>query len=85
MNITVISGPLVDVLLSTPVSGPEGFQFNYTANPGLRYIVEGSLNQDGPEPFTPIATNTANTNLVTFTDSTSTGRTNRSYRVRRAP
>jgi hypothetical protein len=83
VNITVVTP--VDILLSSPTSLPAGFQFNYTANPGLRYVVEGSANDASPTPFVPIATNVAGSDVVTFSDPAAVGRSNRAYRVFRQP
>jgi hypothetical protein len=65
--------------------GAGGFQFDFTANPGLTYVIEGSAADGSPTPFVPLATNVANTNPMTFTDSDSGGRSNRAYRVFRRP
>jgi plastocyanin len=59
------------------------FQFNYTADPGLTYVIEGSVNSGSILPFMPLQTNTANTNIVTFFDSEPRG--SRAYRVRLLP
>jgi plastocyanin len=83
VNITVVTPD--DNLLSSPTSLPAGFQFNYTANPGLRYVVEGSANDASPTPFVPIATNVAGSDVVTFSDPAAVGRSNRAYRVFRQP
>jgi plastocyanin len=83
VNITVVTP--VDVVLSAPQLLASGFQFKYTANAGLTYVVEGSQTAASPVPFVPLSTNVATTNLVTFTDATATNMTGRSYRVQRAP
>jgi hypothetical protein len=75
----------VNIQLLSPASGAGGFQFDFTANPGFTYVIEGSEADGSPIPFVPLATNIANTNLVTFTDSESAGRSNRAYRVFRRP
>lgn len=83
INISVVAP--VNIQLLSPAAGAGGFLFDYTANPGLTYVIEGSEADGSPTPFVPLATNVANTNLMTFTDSTSGGRSNRAYRVFRRP
>lgn len=83
VNITVVTP--VDIRLLSPSNAPAGFQFNYTANPGLRYVVEGSASPQSPAPFVPLATNVAGAGVVTFIDSTAVSRSNRVYRVLRQP
>jgi hypothetical protein len=64
----------VPIVLSAPerVSG-SGFQFQYSANPGLSYIVVRS----GALPnLSPISTNTATSNAVNFLDNSATGAVN---------
>jgi plastocyanin len=78
VNITVVTP--VDIQLLSPSAGTDGFKFNFTANPGLRYVVEGSANVTSPSPFVPLATNVANASVMTFTDPAS-NRSNRAYRV----
>jgi plastocyanin len=73
------------IQLLSPASDAGGFRFDFTANPGLTYVIEGSAAGGSPTPFVPLATNVANTNRVTFTDSESGGRSNRAYRVFRRP
>jgi plastocyanin len=75
----------VNIQLLSPAVGTGGFQFDFTANPGLTYVIEGSAADGSPTPFVPLATNVANTNPMTFTDSDSGGRSNRAYRVFRRP
>jgi plastocyanin len=75
----------VSIQLLSPAVGAGGFRFDFTANPGLTYVIEGSEADGSPIPFIPLATNVANTNLVTFTDTASGGRSNRAYRVFRRP
>ncbi|HEV7926400.1 MAG TPA: Ig-like domain-containing protein [Verrucomicrobiae bacterium] len=64
VNITVVT----PVPISNSRSGIVGglFTFDYTANPGLTYVVEGSSNL---VQWVPISTNVASTSPVTFTDS----------------
>jgi hypothetical protein len=83
VNISVVTP--VNVQLLAPSNAPVGFQFNYTANPGLRYVVEGSAVDGSPVPFVPLVTNVAGSNVVTFIDSTAVTRSNRAYRVFRQP
>jgi plastocyanin len=83
INISIVAP--VSIQLLSPAAGAGGFQFDFTANPGLTYIIEGSEADGSPTPFIPLATNVANTNLVTFTDTASSGRSNRAYRVFRRP
>ncbi len=79
--------PTVTISVVTPMSIVAGnlqrlsateFQFSYTANPGLNYVVERSANL--PD-FTPISTNSTGAGSVTFTDSAATNNQN-FYRVR---
>lgn len=70
------------ILLSAPrrLSGAS-FQFNYSATPGLNYVIHRS----GQLPvFTPIATNPATLNTETFQDNNATGALN-FYQVKLAP
>jgi len=81
VNITFVAP--VDIQLLSPAASSNGFTFDYTANPGLTYIVEGAAADGSPVPFVPISTNVANTNRVAFTDPGSSNRANRAYRVLR--
>jgi len=83
VNIRIIAPSAIQLL--SPALGETGFRFNFTADPGLNYVVEGSAADGSPVPFVPLATNTANTNLMTFSDPASTSRSNRAYRVYRRP
>ncbi len=56
------------------------FQFRYTANPGLRYVVESSPILTN---WSPVATSTASGTLVSFTNDITTNRN--FYRVGRLP
>ena len=69
--------PVPIVLGNLQRTSPTSFQFTYSATVGLRYVVErsGSLTI-----FTPIATNTAASNPVTFLDNAALG-TLKFYRV----
>lgn len=91
-GLVTISAPInvnvvvpVAIQLLSPTAGTGGFQFDYTANPGLTYVIEGSAADGSPTPFVSLATNVANTNRVTFTDTESGARSNRAYRVFRRP
>jgi hypothetical protein len=57
------------------------FHFDYSANPGLRYVVQRSENL---ENWTPIGTNTATSNRTPFSDNAATGSPN-FYRVQLVP
>lgn len=83
VNITFVAP--VDIQLLSPAASSNGFTFDYTANPGLTYIVEGAAAEGSPVPFVPISTNIANTNRVAFTDPSASNRANRAYRVLRQP
>ena len=81
VNITFVAP--IDIQLLSPAASSNGFTFDYTANPGLTYVVEGAAAEGSPVPFVPISTNVANTNRVAFTDPGSSNRANRAYRVLR--
>jgi plastocyanin len=83
INISVVAP--VSIQLLSPAAGVGGFQFDFTANPGFTYVIEGSEADGSPTPFVPLATNLANTNPMTFIDTTSGARSNRAYRVFRRP
>jgi plastocyanin len=73
--------PVPVVLSAVQRPSPTSFQFSYSANVGLQYIVQRS----GALPsFTPIGTNTAASNPVTFLDNGATGAVN-FYRVHLVP
>lgn len=58
----------VSVLLSAPQGlPPANFHFSYTANVGLRYIVQRSTNLLSPN-WTTLVTNTAGSGSINFTD-----------------
>ncbi len=69
--------PVPIVLSNLQQTSPTSFQFTYSATVGLRYVVErsGSLTT-----FTPMSTNTAASNPVTFLDNAALG-TMEFYRV----
>jgi hypothetical protein len=72
------------IQLFAPASGTGGsFTFNHTADPGLTYVVEGSLEAGNVSPFDALQTNKATTNIITFTDPVP--RSDRAYRVRLVP
>jgi hypothetical protein len=72
----------VPIVLSSPRRlTATNFQFNYTANPGLTYVVERSSTLTN---WTQLDTNTAATSSVTFTDPQAVDTPN-FYRVRRLP
>ena len=79
-NISVVA-PVPIVLGAGSRVSPSGFQFRFTANPGLSYVISRS---QGLANFTPIATNLATSGTVTFLDDTATGSFNL-YRVERLP
>jgi hypothetical protein len=79
VNITVVAP--VTVSNSTPVVANGQFSFDYSANPGLSYVVQKSANL---LDWIPIATNTAATNPQHFTDTFVPGST-LFYRVGRQP
>ena len=80
VSISVVA-PNPIVLSSPQKSSGSQFTFNYTANPGLRYVIERS---GTPSGFTPLRTNTASGSTVTFTDSAPV-LNNNFYRVGRLP
>ncbi len=70
------------ITLSSPERlAPSGFRFNYTADPGLTYIVQRSGTVTS---WLPISTNAASSSPVSFTDINATGATD-FYRVQLAP
>jgi len=73
--------PVPVVLSGLQRPSPTSFQFNHSASVGLRYVVQRSSDLTS---FTPINTNTAASNPVTFFDSGATGRLSY-YRVRLLP
>jgi plastocyanin len=86
---TNTSAPVsIQVVTPTPVVlgdaswlSPSQFQFSYTANTGLTYVVERALDLFG---FTPFRTNVASGDNVIFTDNSATNALNY-YRVGRTP
>jgi len=79
VNITVVTP--VAVSNSAPGIAGGQFSFEYTANPGLTYVVESSSNLF---KWLPIGTNVASNSPVIFTDSSGLG-AQRFYQVVRLP
>ncbi len=79
VNVSVVNP--VAVNLSPPIVNSGQFSFNYTANPGLRYIIQGSSNLLN---WTALATNVAPGNPVPFSDPLSSAGI-KFYRVGRLP
>ncbi len=72
----------VPIVLSAPQwVSPSKFQFNYSANPGLTYVVLRSVALPN---LTPISTNKAAGSTVNFVDNSATGALN-FYRVQLMP
>jgi hypothetical protein len=78
--VTVVTPSSVVSSAPRRLSG-SAFQFSYSANAGLRYVIRWSTNLAS---WTPISTNTAPSNIVTFVDSNATGAF-RAYSVQRLP
>ncbi len=82
VSISVVSP--VPVQLSAPLELPPAkFQFTYTANTGLSYIVLRSTNL-GSANWTVLSTNLAGSSSINFTDQNATGNPG-FYRVGRLP
>jgi len=79
VNITVVSP--IAISATFPIITNGQFTFDYTANPGLAYVVEHSLNLVN---WLPVATNVAALNPVRFSDSFVPGGSHY-YRVGRLP
>jgi hypothetical protein len=79
VNITVVTP--VSITLSQPRMTNSQFAFDYTANPGLSYVVQNSSNLVN---WSSLVTNISNSNSVPFTDSFIPGGA-RYYRVGRMP
>jgi len=69
VGITVVT-PVAIVLSSPQRLSATSFQFDFTANPGLSYVVLRSTALPG---WLPISTNTAASGTVTFLDTNATG------------
>jgi plastocyanin len=80
MTIHVVT-PAPIVLSSPQRILPSTFQFNYTTTTNLKYVIERSVDLSN---FTPLATNTAAGNAVTFSDTGATGALGY-YRVKLQP
>jgi plastocyanin len=80
VNIAVVT-PVAIVLGSPRRVSPSAVQFNYSANPGLSYVV---LRSGALPAFSPISTNTATSNPVTFLDNNASGPMS-FYRVQLVP
>jgi plastocyanin len=80
VSITVVT-PVAIVLSDLQRLSDSEFRLSYTANAGLRYVVERSA---GLSDFSGINTNTAASGSVTFTDGDASGGLN-FYRVRQLP
>jgi plastocyanin len=78
-----VVAPVPIILSAARFSTPSDFQFNYTANPGLTYIVQraSSLNSGS---WTPLGTNLAGSSPVLFNDSAASGNPG-FYRVQLKP
>ena len=83
-SVTVHVVTPVSIVLSTPQFLPPGeFRFNYTANPGLTYIIQRSSSLNSGT-WTTLSTNVAGGSPVLFDDSTASGNPG-FYRVGRLP
>jgi hypothetical protein len=79
VNVTVVSP--ITIISTAPAASGGQFSFDYSANPGLRYVVERSTDLIN---WLPVVTNTAAGNPVHVTDNISpSGRS--FYRVGRLP
>ena len=79
VNISVVA-PVAVTLSSPRITGGQ-FAFDYTANPGLQYVVQSSSDLVN---WRTVATNVPTVNPVHFTDSFTTNST-QYYRVGRMP
>ena len=79
VNITVVSP--IPIALSSPRITNNQFAFDYSANPGLSYVVQNSSNLID---WLPLVTNVPSSNSVHFTDTFSPNGA-RYYRVGRMP
>ncbi|HEY2082463.1 MAG TPA: Ig-like domain-containing protein, partial [Verrucomicrobiae bacterium] len=78
VNVSVVTP--VTTSLSAPAAANNQFSFNYSANAGLRYVIETSSNLFN---WTPVVTNTASSSSASFT--TNILPANDFYRVGRMP
>ena len=65
VNITVVAP--IPVAIAAPVAADGAFSFNYSVNPGLSYVVQGSTNL---VDWVPILTNTPSGGVATFSQAT---------------
>jgi hypothetical protein len=72
VHITIVSP--VDITLGSPTKSDELFSFSYTANSGLRYVVQRASNVNFLNSFnwTSVLTNVASSNQVRFTEELNT-------------
>ena len=82
VSVSVVTPVPVVLGASVPLSATS-FQFNYSANVGLRYIIQESTDLTSPDWIT-LATNTAASNPAVFTDTQATNNPG-FYRVGRLP
>ncbi|HEY2329981.1 MAG TPA: hypothetical protein VGI63_09245, partial [Verrucomicrobiae bacterium] len=87
-GLTATNSIIVHVVTANPVTisaptfvPPKKFQFNYSVNTGLTYVVQASSNLAN---WNSLATNTAATSPVSFTDTNASGGA-AFYRVGRLP
>jgi plastocyanin len=69
VGVTVVT-PVAIYLSSPQRVSPSAFQFSYSANPGLTYVV---LRSEALASLAPISTNTATSSTVSFLDNNATG------------
>ena len=82
VNISVVT-PVTTALTKSGKSSGTNFQFSYSANVGLNYVVERAANVASPG-WIPLVTNVAASNPVVFVDLNPTNNQNY-YRVGRLP
>jgi len=82
VNITVVT-PAPIALGSFAATPPRSFQFSYSANVGLRYVVQAASGLE-PANWVSLSTNTAASNPVVFVDTNATNSAGY-YRVGRLP
>ena len=83
VSITLVTP--IDVTLTSPLVSGSNFSFNYSVNPGLRYVVQSTDSLASPVNWTPIVTNTASANPSAYSESFSAATAARFYRVGRMP
>lgn len=79
ISIVVVEPAPIVLSAATFVGGQ--FRFQFSATPGLSYVIEASETTEAITPMITIGVRTATADLETFTDSDI--RSNRTYRVRR--